>query len=105
MIVCKICGKRVKNVAGLISHLRTHDITYEEYKKIIEVKKEKCKICGKEFENISVHVREHGFSNYDDYVRFCTKHKQEITMLNRYRNKPYGKLLLKKFKIAYGIKV
>jgi len=105
MITCKICGKKVKNVAGLISHLRTHDITYDEYKKLIQVKKERCKICGKEFDNIANHVVAHGFRDYNQYLAFCRMHKHEIVMLNRYRNRPAGKVYILKLEKVYGIRV
>lgn len=47
-IRCKICDKEYKGTSGLAAHVRSHDMTYNEYKaNYILDEKPSCPICGK----------------------------------------------------------
>ena len=47
MINCLICNKNVKNIQGLNRHVRSHDITFHEYKEMFNLLSF-CEVCKKE---------------------------------------------------------
>ncbi len=79
LITCEICGKQLRSLGA---HLRTHNITADEYKKKYNVdsivssgaavKKASglitCKICGKQLRSLGAHLRTHNITA-DEYKK------------------------------------